>query len=91
LTTFIEVDSLDKNCKVIINLDSVREIAPLVSGGCDIFFNGDTGTGTINKMRVKDPYSQFQQFAMQTVSAADIKKKVEKLRGTTPVDIVKVE
>lgn len=86
LATFIEVEDIVKNCKVIVNLEFVQEIAPLVSGGCDLFFAGHAGTGSVNKMRVKDDYKTFEPFAMQMVSQNDIKKKVEKLKGSTPLD-----
>ena len=33
MSLFVEVDSVDKGCQVIINLDEVVEIAPLVEGG----------------------------------------------------------
>ena len=37
---FVEVDSVEKRCKVVINLDTVQEIAPLFEGGCALFFTG---------------------------------------------------
>jgi hypothetical protein len=76
MSLFVEVESVEKDCKVIINLDSVAEIAPLVDGGCALF----TTHGSI--MKVKDSYDQFKQFAMQTVSSADIAKKVKSLKST---------
>lgn len=72
MSLFVEVFSVDKNCKVIINLDEVVEIAPLNAGGCAIFFSSDGGGGTRPSMTVKDSYEQFQQFVMKTVSAEDI-------------------
>jgi hypothetical protein len=33
-------------------------------------------------MKVEDSYTQFQQFAMQTVSADDIAKQVKKLKSS---------
>lgn len=75
MALFIEVESTDKGCKVIINLDVVSEIAPLMAGGCTLFLND----GRIYK--VKDSYDQFKQFAMQTVSSEDISKKVKSLKA----------
>jgi hypothetical protein len=75
MSLFVEVDSTEKNCKVIINLDSVSEIAPLVAGGCTLFMED----GRIYKVR--DSYDQFKQFAMQTVSSDDISKKVKSLKA----------
>jgi|688.fasta_scaffold245713_6 hypothetical protein len=75
MSLFVEVESNDKNCKVILNLDTVSEIAPMVAGGCTLFLND----GRIYK--VKDSYDQFKQFAMQTVSSEDISKKVKSLKS----------
>jgi hypothetical protein len=72
---FVEVNSVDKGCKVILNMDEVVEIAPMATGGCHLFLSD----GRIYK--VKDNYPLFQQFAMQTVSADDIAKKVKTLKG----------
>ena len=84
MSTFIEVKSLEKNCPVIINLDGVMEIAPLVGGGCALF----TSQGTI--IKVSDNYEQFKQFAMETVSASDVAKRVAKLsqveKEPAPID-----
>jgi hypothetical protein len=77
MAMFVEVGSMDKQCKVIINLDSIHEIAPLASGGCALFLTD----GGLTK--VTDSYDQFKQFAMQTVSSEDIAKKVKSLKGST--------
>jgi len=74
MSLFVEVDSVEKGCKVILNLDSVSEIAPFALGGCHLFLND----GRIYK--VKDSYEMFQQFAMQQVSAEDIAKKFPKVK-----------
>ena len=81
MSLFIEVDSQEKQCPVIINLDLVSEIAPLAAGGCAIFM--PDGTGGSVSMKVKNNYSEFKQFVMQTVSSSDIAKQVKKLKGTT--------
>jgi hypothetical protein len=73
MSLFVEVDSLDKKCPVIVNLDMVVEIAPLTSGGCAIFMQD--GTGGMTSMKVNNNYDEFKQFVLQKVSAADIEKR----------------
>jgi len=82
MALFVEVDSVEKQSKVIINLDEVVEIAPLTSGGCALFL----AHGVI---KVKDNYDQFKQFAMQTVSSEDVANQVKKLKGAKkePIEI----
>jgi len=75
MSTFVEVQSIEKNCQVIINLDLVLEIAPLAAGGCALFFADSAAVNGKNAMQVKDSYELFKQFALQTVSAEDIAKK----------------
>lgn len=75
MSTFIEVQSVEKNCQVIINLDQVLEIAPLAVGGCALFFADSAAVNGKTAMHVKDSYDLFKQFALQTVSADDIAKK----------------
>ena len=74
MSVFVEVNSVEKKCKVIVNLDMVVEIAPLTSGGCILFFAD-------NDMKVSDNYPLFQQFAMQTVSSEDIANRIEAIKG----------
>jgi hypothetical protein len=74
MSLFVEVNSVEKKCKVIINIDTVSEIAPLSNGGCALFLND----GRIYK--VDDSYDLFKQFAMQTVTADDIAKRVKSLK-----------
>ena len=86
MSIFVEVNSVrPKNCKLIINLDSVIEIAPLMAGGCIIFFNAQEA-GTTRTITVSDDYSAFKQFVMQTVTAEDIAKKFPKATKS-PVNI----
>lgn len=90
MALFVEVNSVDKDCKVIINLDDVVEIAPLAAGGCALVFSdGPTGKSTY---RVTDSYELFKQFAMETVSADDIAKRVKSIKGakSEPLDIPKL-
>jgi hypothetical protein len=72
------VNSIEKGCPVIINMDQIVEIAPLREGGCAIFFTDAGGVGARVSMKVTDKYEQFKQFVMQTVSADDIAKKFGK-------------
>lgn len=77
MSLFVEVNSVDKQCQVIINLDHVFEITPLVAGGCILMFNDGAGK---YDMKVSDSYELFRQFAMQTVSSEDIQKKIESIK-----------
>lgn len=80
MSTFVEVNSVaPKQCKLIVNLDNVIEIAPLVAGGCVLYFAA-TEAGGPRTMTVSDSYTQFMQFAMQTVSADDIAKRFPKAK-----------
>ena len=64
MATFIEVSSIaPKKCKVIVNLDNIIEIAPLVAGGCVLYF-GTLESGSPRTMT-----------AMQTVTSEDISKR----------------
>ena len=90
MSLFVEVNSVDKNCPVIVNLDSVIEIAPLAAGGCALFFADSAAVGGKTAMKVRDSYSMFQQLAMQVVSSEDIAKKVKALKGTDKVEIPKL-
>ena len=88
MAMFIEVDSVDKNCPVIVNLEEIVEIAPLVTGGCAIFFADGAGMNSKSAMKVKNEYSQFKQFVMQTVTAESIEKrfpKSNKVKETPPI------
>ena len=78
MSMFVEVDSVEKGCPVIINLEHIVEIAPLKEGGCALFLSDAGGVGTKVSMKVSDNYELFKQFAMQTVTAEDIAKKFPK-------------
>lgn len=78
MSLFVEVESVEKNCKVIINLEQILEIAPLVDGGCHLFFNDGAAVGGVRAMKVKTNYSEFMQFVLQTVSADDIARRFPK-------------
>lgn len=72
---FVEVNSIQpKNCKLIVNMEYVIEIAPLVSGGCVLFFAASEA-GVARTITVSDDYSQFKQFVVQTVTAESIERR----------------
>jgi hypothetical protein len=86
---FVEVFSLEKDCSVIINLDSVVEIAPLREGGTALFFADTAGVNSRTAMRVRDSYAMFKQFALQTVSAKDITDRFPTKKDAKEVKEVK--
>jgi hypothetical protein len=83
MSMFIEVESVEKGCTVIINLEQVIEIAPLVGGGCEVKMRDDGVSKSV--MRVKNDYSEFKQFAMQTVSSEDIANRIAAIKRASGV------
>jgi hypothetical protein len=82
MSIFVEVNSIvPKNCKLIINLDYVLEVAPLITGGC-VLTLGAQEAGTSRTITVSDDYSSFKQFVMQTVTAESIQKRFPKATKT---------
>ena len=79
MSMFVEVFDIAKNCPVIINLDTVMEIAPLVEGGCILFFPDSASVNGKATMKVRDNYTIFKQFVLQTVSSEDIARNVARL------------
>lgn len=79
MTMFVEVNSLQKGCPVIVNLEHIVEIAPLVNGGCALFMTDGHG-GSVD-LKVTNDYNEFKQFVLQTVSADDIAKKFPKTKA----------
>ena len=79
MSLFVEVNSIDKGCKVIINLDHIVEIAPLKTGGCALFMTDGAGTNSKTSLQVSDNYDLFKQFAMHTVTPEDIAKRFPKV------------
>ncbi len=75
MSLFVEVNSVEKGCPVIINLEHIIEIAPLAAGGCALFTFDGAGMNSKNSMKVTNDYSEFKQFAMQPVSVEDIEKR----------------
>ena len=78
MSTFVEVNSIEKGCEVIINLDHVIEIVPLTNGGTMLVFQDAMGKYDV---KVSDSYALFRQFALQTVSPEDIQRRIESLKG----------
>lgn len=85
---FVEVTSVQKGCKVLINLEDVVEVAPLVTGGCVVYFNA-LEAGVTKTMNVTDSYAMFKQFAMQTVTAESIEKRFPKKPSTPASTTIK--
>jgi hypothetical protein len=83
MATFVEVQSIEKNCPVIVNLDHVVEIAPMTDGTSVLFMNDGSGANAKYIIRVKDSYDQFKQFAMQTVTSEDIARRFPKATKET--------
>jgi hypothetical protein len=84
MSTFIEVQSIEKKCPVLINLDHVVEVAPLTNGTCELVLNdGSSGVNAKSVMRVKESYDLFKQFAMHTITVEDIEKRFPKTASTT--------
>ena len=74
MSLFVEVNDVEKGCEVIINLDTVMEIAPLRTGGCEIVFPDGASVNGKRTMKVSDSYTIFRQLVMHMVSAEDIAK-----------------
>lgn len=80
MSMFVQVDSVEKKCPVIINLDHVMEIAPLAAGGCMVRFIAD-GSSPAREVRVSNDYSEFKQFVLETVTPEHVSKKVKQLKA----------
>lgn len=87
---FVRVNSKEKQCAVLIDMEKVFEIVPHKNGGSVLFFISpdDMGAarGALNNGRVgihvDEEFSMFEQFIVQTVSSADVAKRVESLSKT---------
>jgi len=92
MSLFVEVNSIEKGCPVIVNLDHIIEIAPLAAGGCALFTLDGAGMNSKNAMRISDSYELFKQFAMQTVSVEDIERRFPKVeKESAPKKTSKLE
>lgn len=91
MSTFVEVTSVEKGCPVIVNLDHIVEIAPLLDGGCALFMSDSAGMNSKNAVRVKENYSLFKQFAMQTVTPEDIEKRFPKETGKSKKQVAPID
>lgn len=80
MSLFVEVNSeMPKQCKLIVNMDDVVEIAPLTTGGCVLTFSVQEA-GVAKTIRVSDGYEQFQQFVMRQVTAESIQERFPSAR-----------
>jgi hypothetical protein len=86
MSLFVEVTSVEKGCPVIVNLDHIVEIAPLSEGGCALFTVDGAGMNSKSAMRVKENYSQFKQFAMETVTPEDIARRFPTKKKIASID-----
>jgi len=91
MAMFIEVNSVEKGCPVIINLDHVVEVAPLFNGGCELSMLHSSGMNSKTSFRVTNEYNEFMQFVMQTVSADDIAKRFPKATKSESLPALKVK
>jgi hypothetical protein len=84
---FVEVQSVEKNCPVIVNLDHIVEIAPLTNGHCVLFLDNDNGFASARpSIEVKDSYVMFKQFALTTVTAEQIESRFPKATSKKKTD-----
>jgi hypothetical protein len=100
MSLFVEVFDQEKKCQVIINLDTLLEIAPKqrlengrpVDDGCDLFFADGAAVGGKRAMKVRDSYAMFKQFAVEPITVDDISRKVKSLKSTQtlPFDVPKL-
>ena len=87
---FVKVTSKEKSCPAIIDMEKIIEIVPHKNGGSVLFFVSpdDVGSarGALNNGRVgihvEEEFSLFEQFIVQTVSSADVAKRVESISKT---------
>jgi hypothetical protein len=70
MSLWIKVKSVDKKCEVMINLDKVVEIAPLKNGHTALFYADNATSNGVRSYNVENPYTEFQQFALEPVSTA---------------------
>jgi hypothetical protein len=87
MALFVEVESVERGCQVIINIDHILEIAPLKHGGCTLFMIDNATTSGKTSMRVKDSYEMFKQFAMQTVTSDMIQDRIQKINAKIPAEM----
>ena len=82
-----EVTSVEKDCKVLVNMDLVIEIAPLKNGGSAIFYSDNAAVNGKTAVQVKESYDMFKQFAVHTVSSDDIARKIASLKPSVPTQV----
>lgn len=80
MSLFVEVLDVDKQCKIIVNMDEVEQIHPLrpgalksiPTGGCYLVFSK-------SQLLVSNLYSEFLQFVVQPVSTERLQSQISKL------------
>lgn len=81
----VEVNSVTpKRCRLLVNLEHLVEVAPLVNGGCVLFFNC-IEAGVAKTITVSDEYSTFKQFALETVTPESIQKRFPTKRNMNTI------
>ena len=79
MSIFVQVNSVDFGCPIILNLDEILQIVPLREGGCAIFTPDAAAVGGKSSFKVSDSYELFKQFVVQTVTPDDIANRIAKL------------
>ena len=87
MSVFIEVESVEKQCKVIINLDEVLEIAPLREGGCALFFPDGAAVSGKASLKVKDILNSFKASLSNGARASGFKSRTARLLNTLSFNI----
>ena len=63
----------------------------MAAGGTVLFFSDSAAVNGKSAYNVTDSYSEFKQFAMQTVSADDIAKRFPKAKAEKVEKVEKLE
>jgi hypothetical protein len=82
VTEVLAINGKNEDFQILINMEVVTQIKPLKVGGCQLFFQESGDVAKNNTLIVKESYDMFKQFAMQTVTADDIEKKVKSIKNT---------
>ena len=88
MSLFVEVYDVKKKCPVIINLDSVTEITPFLSGGCEISFSDAAAVSGRRVVHVKEDFPVFQQLCMHMVTPEAMSNRISKIKADAGVEEV---
>lgn len=72
MSILIEVNCLDKQCPIIVNLEKISQIIPMRDGSTTIYIEDTV-------IKVKESFSMFRQFVMQTVTPDDIAARLKNI------------